>query len=180
MTHSFLNAGFWREERGVNILDTGAHFYEVYETSDEKFVAVGAIEPKFYAELLEGLGLDAATLPGQMERDQWPELKERLASVFRSKTRDEWTAIFENTDACVTPVLSPSEAARHRYNVERQVYSIEGTVQPNPAPRFSKTPSTVTMAPQTPGSGTSEGLAGWGISEERRADLKAGGAFGQI
>lgn len=178
MTHSFLNTGYWHEERGVNILDTGAHFYEVYETADQKFVAVGAIEPKFYAQLLQGLGLDGAALPAQLDREHWPEMKVRLANVFLTKTRDEWTDVFEGTDACVAPVLTPREAAHHPYNVARQVYSTEGTVQPNPAPRFSKTPSAIAMAPQVPGSGTSEGLANWGISRERCENLKAAGAFG--
>jgi len=178
MTHSFLNTGLWREERGVNILDSGAHFYEVYETADQKYVAVGAIEPKFYAELLTGLGLEGATLPAQMDREHWPAMKERFASIFRTRTRDEWTAIFVNTDACVAPVLSPREAAHHPYNVGRRVFSTEGTVQPNPAPRFSKTPSAIRMAPHTPGSGTNQGLANWGVSDERRQELRAEGAFG--
>jgi alpha-methylacyl-CoA racemase len=180
MTHSFLNAGYWHEERGSNILDTGAHFYEVYETADRKFVAVGAIEPKFYAELLEGLGLDETTLPDQMDRQHWPAMKTRLSDVFKSRTRDEWTEVFEGTDACVTPVLSPREAAHHRYNLERQVFSTEGIVQPNPAPRFSKTPSEIGVAPHTPGSGTGEGLASWGIDEQRQDALKVAGAFGPI
>ena len=178
MTHSFLNTGLWREERGVNILDSGAHFYEVYETADQKYVAVGAIEPKFYAELLTGLGLEGATLPAQLDREHWPAMKERFASIFRTRTRDEWTAIFVNTDACVAPVLSPREAAHHPYNVGRRVFSTEGTVQPNPAPRFSKTPSAIRMAPHTPGSGTNQGLANWGVSDERRQELRAEGAFG--
>ena len=178
MTHSFLNAGYWHEERGVNILDTGAHFYEVYETADERYVAVGAIEPKFYAELLSGLGLDAATLPAQMDREHWSEMKERLTGIFKQKSRDEWTKVFEDLDACVTPVLSPSEAATHPYNVERAVFSTKGAVQPSPAPRFSKTPSAIRMTPHTPGSGTSEGLASWGISAERLETMKAAGAFG--
>ncbi|MFZ1062681.1 MAG: CaiB/BaiF CoA-transferase family protein [Acidimicrobiales bacterium] len=178
MTHSFLNAGFWHEERGVNILDTGAPFYEVYQTADEKFVAVGAIEPKFYAELLRGLGLDATSLPAQMDRERWREVKERFATVFHSKTRDEWTTIFEDTDACVTPVLSPREATSHPYNVERSVFTTDGVVQPNPAPRFSRTPSSVTMTPNTPGSGTYEGLSSWGVSSQRCDELRAAGAFG--
>ncbi len=106
MLHSFLNVGFWREERGTNILDTGAHFYEVYETRDHQFMAVGAIEAKFYAQLLQGLGLESADLPAQMDRAQWPAMKERFAEVFAAKTRDEWTNVFEDLDACVTPVLS--------------------------------------------------------------------------
>ena len=178
MTHSFINSGFWRDERGVNILDTGAHFYEVYETADGKYVAVGAIESKFYEALLKGLGLDDAPLPAQMERDQWPAMKERFAQIFQRKTRDEWTEIFEDVDACVTPVLSPVEAATHPYNTERQLFATQGAVQPNPAPRFSATPSAIQMGPQTPGSGTYEGLARWGVSQERSALLREAGAFG--
>jgi alpha-methylacyl-CoA racemase len=111
MTYSFLNAGLWREERGANLLDTGAHFYEVYETADGRFVAVGAIEPQFYAALLEGLDLAGEDLPRQMDRESWPIMKERFSEIFRSKSRDEWADIFEGTDACVTPVLSPTRGA---------------------------------------------------------------------
>jgi alpha-methylacyl-CoA racemase len=178
MTHSFLNAGYWTEERGVNILDSGAHFYEVYETSDGRFVAVGAIESKFYDELLLGLGLSADDLPPQMDRTKWPEMKERFAQLFRTKTRDDWTEIFADADACVTPVLSPSEAARHPYNTSRGVFTNEGATQPNPAPRFSKTPGIVSSPPRKPGSGTRQGLLAWGVNEERLAALRAEGAFG--
>jgi alpha-methylacyl-CoA racemase len=162
----------------VNILDSGAHFYEVYETMDARFVAVGAIEPQFYEALLAGLGLDAASLPAQLDRAQWPSMKERFATIFHSKTRDEWTEIFADVDACVTPVLSPREAAHHPYNTERGVFATDGPVQPQPAPRFSKTPGSIGQPPRTPGSGTREGLASWGISEERLAALRSAGAFG--
>ncbi len=177
MTHSFLNSGLWQEERGTNLLDTGAHFYEVYETSDQKYMAVGAIEKKFYQELLKGLQLSEDELPNQMDRSQWRAMKERFAALFAEKTRDEWTAIFEDVDACVTPVLSPSEAGDHRHMKARRV--IEGAIpQPQPAPRFSKTPGAISRAPMTPGSGTSEGLAAWGIPAERITTLRAAGAFG--
>jgi len=178
MTHAFLNSGYWREERGVNILDTGAHFYEVYETKDRQFVAVGAIEAKFYEALLRGLGLEHETLPMQMDREHWPEMKERFAALFAAKTRDEWSAIFDGVDACVTPVLSPREAAVHPYNTERHVFSEEGPVQPQPAPRFSRTPGSISRAPQSPGSGTRDGLARWGITLERQDELRRAGAFG--
>lgn len=178
MTHSFINAGLWREERGANLLDSGAHFYEVYETSDQRYMAVGAIEPKFYAELLRGLGLEDEVLPQQMDREQWPELKRRFASIFATKTRDEWTKVFEAEDACVTPVLSPREAATHRYNTARQVFTTDIDVQPNPAPRFSKTSSAIGTPAQSPGSGTRGGLAAWGFSAERIEQLKSEGAFG--
>lgn len=178
MTHSFTNAGYWIEERGVNILDTGAHFYEVYETKDGRFVAVGAIEAKFYDELVRGLGLAEEDLAPQMDRTQWPLMKERFKAVFLTRTRDEWTEIFGDVDACVTPVLSPSEAARHPYNTARRVFSLEGAVQPEPAPRFSKTPAHVRSAPTKAGAGTRQGLVQWGISEERQRALRAAGAFG--
>lgn len=178
MTHAMMNAGLWVEERGVNILDTGAPFYEVYETSDEQFVAVGAIESKFYETMLEGLGLRLEDLPPQFDRGQWPATKETFAKIFRSKTRDEWTEIFGDVDACVVPVLSPREAVSHPYNTERNVFQIKGAIQPQPAPRFSKTPGAVGRAPGKPGSGTSEGLASWGIGATRQAALRTEGAFG--
>ena len=178
MTHGFLNSGYWIEERGVNLLDTGAHFYEVYETKDQRYVAVGALEAKFYAELVHGLGLDIEELPAQMDRATWPSMKEKFTAIFQTKTRDEWTEIFGASDACVTPVLSPSEAARHPYNTARHVFSTEGAVQPEPAPRFSKTPAKIGPPSRRAGSGTREGLAQWGISEERHAALRAAGAFG--
>ena len=178
MTHSLLNAGFWREERGVNILDSGAPFYEVYETSDQRFVAVGAVEGKFYGALLEGLGLADEELPAQLDRSQWPHLKQRFAAIFLTKTRDDWTAIFRDVDACVTPVLSPREAALHPYNVDRGVFETDEVIQPQPAPRFSKTPGAIRQPPRAPGSGTREGLLGWGVTLERQVSLRDAGAFG--
>ena len=123
MIHAFRAGGIWNEPRGANMLDTGAPFYEVYETSDGKWMAVGGIEAQFYAALLEGLGLaDDASLPGQQSRDEWPAMKERFAAIFKTKTRDEWTAVFDGTDACVVPVLSPWEAHVHPHNVARSTY----------------------------------------------------------
>ncbi len=177
MTHSFLNAGLWREERGTNLLDTGAHFYEVYETADGKYMAVGAIERQFYAELVQGLGLAAEELPGQMDREHWGAMKERFAAIFLTKTRDEWCAIFDDTDACVSPVLSPREAPEHPHNVARSTFA-SGDLAPSPAPRFSKTPGSITRPATTPGSGTDDGLRRWGVSEERVASLRSAGALG--
>ena len=177
MTYALMNMGTWLDQRGVNILDTGAPFYEVYDTSDEKFVAVGAVEPKFYRTLLEGLELADEDVP-QWDRAQWPLTKERFASIFRTKTRDEWTDRFVGVDACVTPVLSPQEATQHPYNVQRNVFSTDGVPQPQPAPRFSKTPGAIRRPPRAAGSGTREGLAGWGIDEDRQATLREAGAFG--
>ena len=178
MTYSFMGAGLWQEERGTNILDTGAHFYEVYETADAKYVAVGAIEKKFYEELLRGMGLEGSELPPQMDRTQWAAMKVRFAEIFMTKTRDEWTAIFEDVDACVTPVLSPTEAAAHRHNVARQTFTTEPTLQPNPAPRFSKTPGAIRSTPTAAGAGTRAGLTRWGVSADEVATLETKGAFG--
>ena len=178
MMHSFINSGYWHEARGTNILDTGAHFYEVYETSDGGFMAVGAIEAKFYRALLVGLGLADEELPAQMDRESWPMMKERFSKVLLSKTRDQWTVIFDDLDACVTPVLSPSEAVEHPYNARRHVFTREPVVQPMPAPRFSKTPGEIRSEPRAPGSGTRDGLRAWGISEERIIALGRDGAFG--
>jgi alpha-methylacyl-CoA racemase len=178
LSHALMNAGFWHEERGSNLLDTGAPFYEVYETRDNQYVAVGAIEAKFYDELLHGLGIGGGELPPQFDRSSWTVTKERFAAIFRGKTRDEWTEIFADTDACVTPVLTPREAARHHYNTSRDVFSIEGDIQPEPAPRFSKTPGAIRRSPGKAGSGTREGLLSWGIDLTRQEELRAAGAFG--
>lgn len=178
LSHALMNAGFWHEERGANLLDTGAPFYEVYETEDHRYVAVGAIEAKFYDELLRGLELDASDLPVQFDRDSWPATKNRFAAIFRTKTRDEWTRIFADVDACVTPVFSPREAARHDYNTSRDVFSLDGAIQPQPAPRFSKTPGAIGRSPGKSGSGTRDGLLSWGIDLERQAALREAGAFG--
>ncbi len=178
LTHALMTSGHWLEERGANILDSGAPFYEVYETRDDRYVAVGAIESKFFDELIRGLGLDLAALPRQMDRASWPAMKERFAAIFRTRTRDEWSDTFAGTDACVTPVLSPSEAAQHPYNTTRGVFTDDGPVQPMPAPRFGATPSMLGDAPRLAGSGTRVGLARWGIADDRYEELRSQGAFG--
>jgi alpha-methylacyl-CoA racemase len=179
MIHAFHQYGIWNDERGANMLDTGAPFYEVYETADGQWMAVGAIESQFYAALLQGLGLaEDASLPHQMARDEWPALKARFADVFRSKTRDEWTAVFDGTDACVAPVLSPWEAHLHPHNVARSTFiEVDGAVQPAPAPRFSRTPSVVSRPPSPPGADTVSGLAEWGVDEGAIAKLRESGAL---
>jgi alpha-methylacyl-CoA racemase len=179
MIHSFHTFGIWNEERGANMLDTGAPFYEVYETSDGGWMGVGGIEAKFYAELLEGMGLtDDPTLPGQMERDKWPAMKVRFAEVFKTKTRDEWSAIFDGTDACVVPVLSPWEAHLHPHNVARSTFlEVDGVIQPAPAPRFSRTPSSISKPPSPPGADTVTGLLEWGVDEGTIAKLQESGAL---
>jgi alpha-methylacyl-CoA racemase len=179
MIHAFRRHGIWNEERGANMLDTGAPFYEVYETADGRWMAVGGIEAQFYAELIRGLDLGGdATLPAQMKRDEWPAMKSRFASVFKTKTRDEWTAIFDGTDACVVPVLSPWEAHLHPHNVARSTFvEVDGAVQPGPAPRFSRTPSSISSPPSPPGADTVSGLVEWGVDEGAIAKLRESGAL---
>ncbi len=168
----------WEAERGVNLLDSGAHFYEVYETKDAGYMAVGALEPQFYELLLEGLGLIGESLPAQMDRSQWRPMKERFAEIFASRTRDHWTEIFAGVDACVTPVLSPSEAANHPWNAERAVFArVDGITQPNPAPRYSRTPASIRSAPFSLADGTDERLSAWGVEAGRLATLRESGAI---
>ena len=131
--------GFWDEAMGVNVLDSGAPFYDTYETSDGRFVAVGAIEPQFYALLLERLGIDPAALGPQLDAARWPEAKRRFAEAFKAKSRDAWAEIFSDSDACVTPVLSPWEAHHHPHSATRNAFlEVAGLMQPAPAPRFSR------------------------------------------
>jgi alpha-methylacyl-CoA racemase len=174
MFAGFLAQGSWSEERGVNILDTGAPWYGAYETKDGRFVAIGAIEAKFYAELVERLGLAKEALPGQYDRARWPELRARFAQVFRSKTRAEWCAAFEGSDACFAPVLTFSEARREPHNVARAAFvEIAGVAQPAPAPRFSRTPASVRGSPPERGEGGRAALADWGYGDAEIARLAA-------
>lgn len=127
---------------GTNTLDSGAHYYQTYEALDGKFVAVGAIEPKFYSQLLKGLGLDPLSLPDQNDQAKWPEMQDLFAQIFNTKTRDEWTAVFEKIDACVTPILELDEVDKHPHNRERElIINVNGVPQPAPAPRLSRTPA---------------------------------------
>jgi len=163
---------------GTNMSDTGAHFYEVYETKDGRHVAVGAIEPQFYAELLRGLELDATSLPAQMDRSSWPEMKRRLAEIFRTRTRDDWERVFSGKDACVSPVLAPAEAARHPHAVARGSFCEPGGVlQPAPVPRFSRTPGAIASAPAIPGPIADSALVAWGVDAPRVDALRAAGAL---
>jgi alpha-methylacyl-CoA racemase len=179
MIHAFHRHGLWNDERGANMLDTGAPFYEVYETADGKWMAVGGIEAQFYAELIRGLGLEGdSSFPSQMSRDQWSAMKARFAEIFKSKTRDEWSTIFDGTDACVVPVLSPWEAHRHPHNVARSTFvEVNGTVQPAPAPRFSRTPSAISKPPSPPGADTISALVEWGVAEDAVKKLRESGAL---
>ena len=151
--------------RGTNLLDTGAHFYDTYECKDGKYISIGSIEPQFYAELLKLTGLEGdAEFARQMDKSQWPHLKKRIAEVFRSKTRDEWCKIMEATDVCFAPVLTMSEAAAHPHNVERGlVVDVAGVKQPAPAPRFSRTVPVIASAPAHPGQHSREILTDWGF-----------------
>ncbi|HUQ39090.1 MAG TPA: CaiB/BaiF CoA-transferase family protein [Acidimicrobiales bacterium] len=177
MFHSMTAMGFWNAERGTNLLDTGAHFYDVYETSDAKFVSIGSIEPQFYAELQRLAGLEGDDLPHQMDRSQWPAMKERVAAIFRTKTRDEWCALMEGTDVCFAPVLSLTEAPQHPHNVSRATFTeVAGVVQPAPAPRFSRTPGAISRPPSHPGQHTDEVLADWGLAADDVAKLRDAGA----
>src|SRR5437763_6903877 len=180
MLHAFVAMGIWQDNPGHNMLDTGAHFYEVYETADGKFMAIGAIEHQFYAELLERTGLKDEELPFQMNRDEWPSLKERFASLFKSKTRDEWQSILEGTDACAAPVLSMTEAPSHPHNVARQTFVVrDGVTQPAPAPRYSRTDTEIAGPPPAPGQHTAEALADWGFSSDEVAKLREAGAVSE-
>jgi alpha-methylacyl-CoA racemase len=173
------NAGYWKDERGVNLLDTGAPFYDVYETKDGKFVSVGAIEPQFYALLLEKTGLAKDTLPPQMDRDAWPAMKDRLAAVFRTRTRDEWCAIMEGSDVCFAPVLSIAEAPAHPHARARAAYvDVAGAPQPAPAPRFSRTRPEVSRPAPRRGDHTEEILGEAGFTPAEIKELRAAGAIG--
>jgi alpha-methylacyl-CoA racemase len=179
MTYTLRSAGVWGDVRGTNLLDTGAHFYEVYETADGRYMAVGAIEPQFYAELIRLLGLENDDLPGQMDSAAWPAMKDRFASIFATRTRDEWEAVFAGSDACVAPVLSPAEAPDHPHNKLRNTFTeVAGVVQPAPAPRFLGTPGSIRRPPPNPGQHADEALAEWGLSSTEVADLRTSGAIG--
>jgi alpha-methylacyl-CoA racemase len=175
--HELLAAGLWREERGANLLDGGAPFYGVYETADGRHLAVGALEPQFFAELLRRLGLDAGDLPDQLDRDGWPVLRERLAGLFRTRTRDQWCELLAGTDACVAPVLGLGEAPSHPHNRARGTFvEVGGVTQPAPAPRFSRTPPGPPSPPVPPGAHTDQALADWGVDPGELARLRAAGA----
>ncbi len=165
-------------ERGTNLLDTGAHFYDVYRCADGKYISIGSIEPQFYAELLRLTGLtEDAEFAKQMDKALWPHLKGRLHQLFETKTRDEWCAIMEHTDVCFAPVLTMSEAAEHPHNIARETFiEVGGVKQPAPAPRFSRTAAEVVSAPAHPGQHSREVLADWGVAAERIDELVASGA----
>jgi len=166
----------WSDARGENVLDSGAPWYDTYETRDGRHVGIGAIEPRFYAELLERLGLAGEALPAQHDRAGWPRLRERFAGVFRTRTRDEWCRSFEGSDACFAPVLTFAEAALHPHALARNAHvAVGGVTQPAPAPRFSRTPGSVRGAPPERGAGGREALVDWGYTDREIDDLAAQG-----
>ncbi len=171
--HGAQQSGWWKPERGTNLLDSGAHFYDTYETSDGKYISIGAIEPKFYTELIAKLGLALEDLPDQMDRSHWPEQKERFTELIKTRTRAEWCEIFEGTDACFAPVLSMTEASDHPHLRERGTFvEVAGALQPGPAPRFSRTPCRISSPPPHAGQHTDEALADWGIPVDEIARLR--------
>ena len=175
--HGMLASGFHSPERGTNLLDTGAHFYDVYECADGGWISLGSIEPQFYAELLDKLGLDAERFGKQNDRDLWPELSAEIAAVVRMKTRDEWDAILEGSDVCYAPVLTVDEAIRHPHNVARGTFiDVGGITQPGPAPRLSRTPGEVRRPPAHAGQHTDEVLSEAGFDDDEVAALRAAGA----
>jgi alpha-methylacyl-CoA racemase len=172
-------SGMWTNNHGENILDTGAHFYDVYETKEGEYVAIGSIEPKFYAELLRLTGLEGQEMPRQMDRAAWPALKEKLKAIFKTKTRDEWCRIMEGSEVCFAPVLSMAEAPSHPHNQHRGTFvEVNGVKQPAPAPRFSRTPSAIQRPAARPGEHTEEALSDWGFSASEMEKLRGCGAIG--
>ncbi len=170
--------GFWQEERGTNLLDTGAFYYDVYECKDGKYISIGALEPQFYAIMLEKLGLTAEDFPNQHDRAQWPAAKEKIAGIWKTRTRAEWCEIFEGSDACFAPVLSMSEAPEHPHMQARKTFvERDGLVQAAPSPRFSRTPGEIQGPPVNPGEHTEEALQTWGLSAEEIQALRGAQAI---
>jgi alpha-methylacyl-CoA racemase len=171
-------AGGWRDQRGTNLLDGGAPFYDTYRCADGKWLAVGPIEPQFYARLVAALGLDPVLLADQFDQATWPRHKAALAQAFLARSRDEWMATLQAVDACVAPVLDLEEAPRHPHNVARGTFlELKGVLQPAPAPRFSRTTAEVPEPPPALGADTDAVLSDWGFSLDRIEALKASGAL---
>jgi alpha-methylacyl-CoA racemase len=169
---------FDEEARGGNVLDTGAPFYDTYECADGTFIALGSLEPQFYAELLAKTGLDREELPAQMDRDGWPRLRERFTELFKTKSRDDWCALLEDSDACFAPVLTMTDAAKHPHVQARDtIVDYDGVLQPAPAPRFSRTAPELRRPPVRPGENTDEALTDWGFDAAELASLHEAGAI---
>jgi alpha-methylacyl-CoA racemase len=170
--------GFWDEAMGANVLDTGAPFYDTYETADGKFISLGSLEPQFYAELIQKLGLESEGLPAQMDKNGWDALRTRFTDLFKTKTRDEWDAILAGSDACYAPVLTMSEAANNEHiRARHTIIERDGVPQPAPAPRFSRTAPEVQRSAPWPGQHTDEALDDWGVEPGEVAKLRETGAI---
>ncbi len=175
-----LAAGVWKEERESNRLDGGCHHYNVYEAKDGTHICIGSNEPQFYKVMLETVGLANETLPAQTDRAQWPAMRARLAAIFKTKTRAEWTEIMEQKEICYAPVLSMSEAPKHPQNAARGSFvSVDGVIQPGPAPKFSRTGSAVARGPAWAGEHSTEILTDWGFEPAKIKALVASGAVKQ-
>jgi alpha-methylacyl-CoA racemase len=176
--YGLFASGDVTNDRGSNVLDSGAHYYGVYECADGRYVSVGSLEGKFYAELLEKTDLVDADLPDRQERQNWDGYKERLAAIFKTKTRDEWSQIMEGSDVCFAPVLDMDEAPRHPHNVARGTFvDYDGVVQPAPAPRFGRTPGGIQRPPASRGENTEEALTAWGFRDADLDRLRVAGAI---
>lgn len=176
--YSLKAMGHWTDQRQSNVLDGGAHFYDTYQCADGKWLAVGPIEPHFYRLLLEGCGVADPDPRRQWHPRSWPAMKERLRAALRTKTRDEWCALFAGSDACVTPVLNLDEAPAHPHNQARQTFvECAGLLQPAPAPRFSRTPAAIQSAPGSPADIAGDWLAVWGFSATEIAEFESAGAI---
>ncbi len=178
MFYGFRAAGAWSEARRANLLDGGAHFYDTYQCADGEWISIASIEPQFYALLLEKTGITDTDRTAQMDRGQWPGMRERLAEVIGSKTRDGWCKIMDATDVCFAPVLSLDEAPKHPHNVARQTFvEVDGVMQPAPAPRFSATPGAIAGPPPATGADNDLALAAWGFSATEIDTLRSVGAL---
>jgi alpha-methylacyl-CoA racemase len=179
MTYGLYAMDDWTLERGTNRLDGGAHFYATYRCADGLDLAVGAIEPQFYARLLEVLGIDASTVPPQLDRSSWPAMHEQFAALFRTRTRPDWLDRFATVDACVSPVLDLTQVAAHPHNRERETFlDVGGVLQPAPAPRLSRTSASRPAPPRRPGADNDAVLLDLGLSEDEIIDLRQQGVFG--
>ena len=178
MFYGFKAGGMWKDERRVNLLDGGAHFYDTYQCADGKWISIGSIEPQFYALLLEKTGINDPEFAAQMDRASWDSLRDKLGHVIAQKTQAEWCEIMDATDVCFAPVLDLDEAPKHAHNVARKTFvELEGVIQPAPAPRFSATPGAIQGPPPAIGAHDMEALGDWGFSPAAIDALKASGAL---
>lgn len=178
MQYAMTQMGAWPAERGSNLLDGGAPFYDVYETQDELYVSVAPVEKRFYEEFLRRVGLEEQELPKQNDPRGWSRLRSHLATLFKTRTRAQWCELLEGTDACFAPVLSMDEVAEHPHNQARALHiDVDGVINPAPAPRFSRTPSSLRRVPPHAGGDTVEALLDWGLDDERLNTLRGHGVI---